>query len=185
MFYAEEDEAIVVDTLGRQRIINPKFHKFQLLEEVFTQFLQTNEYRQQHFTIDALLKLDNTHKKFLKYEHGSVPYLATVFVFDGPHKPWLNIKLHSDGFAYLPKRREIVPPRHRCDGWVLLTEKDWQYMPQLLKTFTSFANGQVYQLSRMFYNDTARRLDIKFDSKDDNYNSVVITFEEGYPYYEE
>ncbi|KAJ3056136.1 hypothetical protein HK097_007968 [Rhizophlyctis rosea] len=105
-----------------------RFHRFELLEAVFQQFLETNIRRGRHYGLDDLLTL-GTQKTHFSYTHDGIPYKATVFMYEGPHRDCLNIKLKNDRFEYIQKSGGSVFPRHNSDDWVWLEKsRCWDHM---------------------------------------------------------
>ncbi|KNC98890.1 uncharacterized protein SPPG_05857 [Spizellomyces punctatus DAOM BR117] len=162
-----------------------RHHQFALLDSVFTSFLDTNRHRGVNYSLERLFTMDNRHNKYFRFMQYDIPYLATVCVYDDYDGDRLNIKLHNDGFTYVPKRGRIVPPRHQCDGWVLLESQGWKDLKGLINAFKSLSDGTAFKTCRVFYNHTERRLDIKMNSEVDGYKNVIITFEDGYPYFDD
>jgi hypothetical protein len=166
--------------------VNEKHHKFKLLNEVFQSFLETNNHRGNHYTLEELLKTKFSENLYLRYEQHGIPYLGTVYDFKYPKKDLLNIKLNNDGFSYLPKHGVKIPYRHHCDGWVALQKKDYEDLANIVNAFQELSTDcGVFERSKLFYNFTEKRLDLKILSKDLKHKDVMITFERGAPWVED
>lgn len=87
-----------------------KFHKFELLDTVFTEFLQTNSYRGTRYDLEGLLLIKA--RRFFQFQHLSI---GTVSTFDGHDFDWVNIKLCNDGFVYMKEAGTHVQ-RHMAPG---------------------------------------------------------------------
>lgn len=53
--------------------------RWLLLDEVFKGFIQTNKHQGRHYSVEDLLSID--HKQYFYFEHHSIPYLATVYLY--------------------------------------------------------------------------------------------------------
>jgi hypothetical protein len=78
-----------------------RFHRFELLDSVFEQFLATNKHRGHHYSLNELLQWTDRLKTPFQYTYDDIPYLATVFLHRGAERDWLNIKLNNDRFKYI------------------------------------------------------------------------------------
>lgn len=157
-------------------------HRFQLLYSVLQSFISTNTYRGRTFTFDQILRINS--KIFFRFEHHDLPYIATVSSINGYDSDWINIKLNNNGFTYIPRKGQLVPRRQNSDGWILM-EAWTQELPMLVSQLAGVANG-AFSSARAFYNWKHNRPDIKFYGKPDSgVPNVLITFEDGDPYYDE
>jgi len=156
-----------------------KHHNLNLLDTVFKAFLMTNVFRGQNYQLRDLFLVKS--RRYFKFEHMSIPYLATVFTVEGHDADWLNIKLCNDGFEYLAKPGKPIS-RHCSDKWVSLPPGN------VLPYFTSTvaAAKPYFSSARVFYNVHECRLDMKFFPKDTNTTpAMIVTYEPGYPYMDE
>jgi hypothetical protein len=152
-----------------------RFHRFELLDAVFQQFLETNIRRGRHYSLDDLLTV-GSQKTHFSYTHDGIPYKATVFMYEGPDRDCLNIKLNNDGFEYIQKSGGYVFPRHNSDDWVWLEKgRCWDHM-----TYMKSILRERYPKGSAFYS-MAERLDLEFFSKDSTSPDLMVTFENGYP----
>ncbi|KAL6055316.1 hypothetical protein QOT17_016859 [Balamuthia mandrillaris] len=151
-----------------------RHHKFEILDNVFQEFLNTNVRQGKTWTLDEML-CDVREKNFyFHYEHDSIPYFATVFLYEAPDANWLNIKLVNNGFVYQPRLGEPIS-RHELQG--------------LLDGKVEYAGGRRV----VFYNHQHNRLDIKIWKRTDDPSDastststtslphLMITYEPGYP----
>jgi hypothetical protein len=158
-----------------------RFFRFELLDDVFKEFLATNVIRLQ---LGDLLNFDDKRfpgaTVYTTFLHESIPYMATVFLFEKNGERWVNVKLHNDGFWYDHyKGLSGYVSRHNHDKWVLLSKAQVQYFKAILSTFADTHRVAV------FYNYFLKRVDFKLKANDQNtHDNVVITFEPGYPDYE-
>lgn len=153
-----------------------KHHNLNLLDTVFDGFLKTNVFRGQNYQLCDLFSVKS--KRYFKFEHMSIPYLATVFTVEGHDTDWLNIKLCNGGFEYLAKPGKPIS-RHQSDQWVSLPPGN------VLPCFTSIvaAAKPYFSSARIFYNAYECRIDMKFFPKDPNKTpAMVVTYEPGYPF---
>ena len=151
-----------------------KFHKFELLDSVFTEFLTTNQWRGQHLKLEELGASNS--KRFLRYTHYSIPYLATVFTHQGAGEDWLNIKLCNDGFRYTAKEGVEFHRHGSIPGWVFLPEH--KFLPDLAGL--QAVVKPLYASIQGFYNFSAQRMDLKLFPRESTTPHLLVTFEPGY-----
>ena len=170
----EQTEAL--HTLQQDQAVQylSKFHKFELLDSVFTEFLTTNQWRGQHLKLEELGA--SSSKRFLRYTHYSIPYLATVFTHQGAGEDWLNIKLCNDGFQYTAKEGVEFHRHGNIPGWVALPEH--KFLPYLAGLQT--AVKPMYATIQGFYNFSAQRMDLKLYPRGSTTPHLLVTFEPGY-----
>jgi hypothetical protein len=152
-----------------KKMISSAFHRFELLDSVFTEFVATNDYRGEHYSFSELLNISG---KLIRFYHRSVPYIATIFTIHSHDADWLNIKLCNDGFVYSQTQGTTSA------GWIALSE-NMPYISGIISTVEPF-----YQCARSVYSHTQQRFDIKLYPRDDASSDiphVLITFEPGYP----
>ena len=179
---ARNTVARLAATTGKSKPLNPqdavriaRFHRFELLDAVFQQFLETNNRRGRHYSLDDLFTV-GSQKTHFSYTHDRIPYKATVFMYEGPDRDCLNIKLSNDGFEYIQKSGGYVFPRHNSDDWVSLEKhRCWDHM-----TYVKSILCERYPKGSAFYS-MAERLDLEFYSKDSTTPDLMVTFENGYP----
>ncbi|KAL0490889.1 hypothetical protein AKO1_009819 [Acrasis kona] len=176
-------QRIFEDLIGKRRFFSPELSKLSLLAEVFQHFANTNESNMKKCTIKEILAYKDGAPQYHRYYHHNIPYLATVFLFRS-FRHAVNIKLNNNGFQYVPMNREKMPPRHDCDGWILLEEDDKKDLLPIL-TILNTASSGAYRFGSCFYNYDESRLDVKFVSTKSEYKNVVVTFENGYPWYDD
>lgn len=70
--------------------------RLPLLDEVFKGFIETNVYKGRHYKLGELLSINR--KQHFCFEHLSIPYLATVYLCEGPDINWITIKLCNRSF---------------------------------------------------------------------------------------
>lgn len=149
-----------------------------LLDSVFEGFIKTNKHRQRHYTMGDLFSIARSpFKHYFRFEHLSIPYLATVFTYKGYDYDWLNIKLCNNGFVYTPRAGDAIT-RHKSDTWIVLPASE------ALKWF-SFLSSTVkpfYKSARVFYNYAEQRTDIKLYPTAPSTPALLVTFEPGSPY---
>jgi hypothetical protein len=158
-------------------------HNFKLLDEVFHQFLETNMYRGRHWDVLELLAYSALSKRFFKFEHLAIPYLATLVMRDGHDASWLNIKLCNDSFVYEEKRTQDKHYFwHESQGWQSLPKE--QCLDHLSR-LQAFATGR-YEKFVTHYNALECRLDIQLFpiSGVAGVPHLLITFENGYPFHQ-
>jgi hypothetical protein len=150
----------------------------ELLDSVFKAFLMTNKHRHEHYTMEDLIRTsDTSFKRYFWFEHLSIPYLATVFTYQGHDYDWLNIKLCNDGFVYTPRTG-------KSDTWET---------PLECLGFLSSTVKPLYDSARVFYNYAEQRIDIKLYPITPHGSphgtpsppALLVTFEPGTPYMDE
>jgi len=155
---------------------------FKELDDIFRQFLATNENYAGHWDAPRLLDISDCDKRGMIYSHFDIPYLATVFLYKGP-KLWLNIKLNNDGFVYSPSVGATPFPfvRHRSLGWGRVSLDDHRKFA-CVRSFmaTAKCNKMI-----IYYHAEAERVDIKLYPSDGKGMCVLISFEKGHPWVDE
>lgn len=156
-----------------------QFHRFELLDEVFTQFLDTNTFRKQHYSLFQIVE-NATVTRHYRFEHCGVPYLATIFKIEAEDATWLNIKLPNNGFQYFPK--EGFPlERHGKRNWVTFDhERGWNYFTGIKARLF-----EDYDKVNVFYCAKEHRCDIKLWAKNAKLPNIIISYEPGSPYVDE
>lgn len=157
-----------------------KFFRFELLDEVFGKFLETNLNK---WSLEQILTFragvypgDRTYSTFF---HAEIPYMATVFLFSKNGEEWVNVKLNNDGFWYDRIHGEQFISRHNHDKWIRLGIKYHKYFTVLRDAFRETHKILIY------YNAHLKRVDVKLFSLDTTlHKNVVVTFEPGYPDFE-
>lgn len=168
---------------AEREIIQAWCDSLSVLDDVFDSFVTTTVYRGRRVSWDELRTTSHTHKRYLTYEHLSIPYLATVFLHDTSRADWINIKLNCNGFMWpTPPLSwpELPHPRHNTTGWVVLPDGDFfsSAFPRIAQRFND-ADGVA-----LYYALDAQRLDMKI-FYDDGRPHAEITFEMGYPFYDD
>lgn len=153
-----------------------KQYQFAMLDEVFTSFLETNKCEGLKYNIKNLLAITESHKHFFRYEHASIPYLATVFIVVGPDSKWINLKLCNNGFVYQTRRGE-TRQRHNAE------------FMSLGEVFDEFEGMQTelshyFKKVAVFYSNEGR-MDIKFSDPIGDTPNLIVTYEPGYPYWDD
>lgn len=147
---------------------------FETLDGVIGAFFNTNTWRRRHFTLDDVLKVSS--KRYLRYEHLSIPYRASVTRIDDFDATWQCLKLANNGFQYTAKSGQRIS-RHKYISWIVLGVQEFlQHFPTL--------QGKVkgaYGEARVFYTYEERRVDIKLYPLDEKLPHLMVTAEEGYP----
>lgn len=155
------------------------FTSFEVLGEVFQDFLKTND---AEFTINTLSSFDSPIHHRSRYWHLSIPYRATVFTYVSARERWVNIKLCTNGFSF---RRRGGPrvERHDHDQWLRLSKSSLVQFSDVTK---HFPDAHVIG----WYNEYKGRktVELKFRYFDDDAqpnaqsrNNILISFEEGWP----
>ena len=158
---------------------------YGVLDDVFDSFLNSNAHLRQNRSLEDLLTPDPPgYKRYYRYIHLGIPYLATTFTRHEDDARWINIKLNCNGFTW-PR-----PPwwsgrcrydRHgaAADSWRVLPTEDFynRVFPKIQHSFYG-ADGVCF-----YYSTDARRVDMKF-FYDADYTHVMLTFEMGHPLWE-
>lgn len=160
-----------------------RFHRFEILDEVFKDFLETNSRSgrrgQEHLTLGNLLHINHTNPRYFRYEHAGIPYLATVFLHEDTNGDWVNVKLCNNGFFYVTKRVNCPISRHNEKDWILLNSA-FDYF-----TSTKAFLKDHYSSYRCFYHNK-HRFDMKFfNPKNGLDRNLIVTYEDGTPYNDE
>lgn len=156
-------------------IAEPSLHKFEILDEVLSNFLETNINNRKHRTIAEILAITKYYTGF-KFFHDTGKWHGTVLYLKD-EEPWLNIKLPNNGFVYIPKSGKPIS-RHKSENWIPLAwNKCLSYMPKT-NEFLKDTHDRVV----LYYEFAAQRIDIKFKSKNiDVLPNVLVTYERGVP----
>lgn len=56
-----------------------KFHRFEILDEVFQCFVATNERKGKTCSWKEICSIDSEHPRYFTFVHDEIKYLATVF----------------------------------------------------------------------------------------------------------
>jgi hypothetical protein len=148
-----------------------KFHRFETMEELLLEFLDSNDMA---FSMADLQQLKAGDIWYLQFFHCSIPYLATVKMLRLRKKLQLQIKLPDDGFVYTDKPGTSIA-RHNSDTWISLPTMV-KYLPNLIEMLPDHPNG------RFFYNYGAQRVDILLQSPNPFVPNIMVTYEPGFPY---
>ena len=149
--------------------------RMALLDDVFKAFSGTNIHQGMHYSFEDLLSIMDT--RYFKFEHLSIPYLATVSFYKGPDMDSIMIKLCNDGFEYITKLGPLIS-RHKSDTWIALDpHQALQHFPAL-----SSVAKTLYSSARVYYNYVEKRLDIKLYPRSVSTVGLTVTYEPGYPY---
>ncbi|KAJ3326869.1 hypothetical protein HDU76_012559 [Blyttiomyces sp. JEL0837] len=162
-----------------------RHHRFSLLDDVFDCFIRTNAHRGANWSLQDMLTRSSYDRRGFRFVHLDTLYRAEVFLYRGEDADWVNIKLVNNGFSYIPKAGRLVPPRHNADGWVLVAlGTDDVVLDRFCQHINAVPNSP-FTSTRIFYNNKHHRLDIKVYSQVADVPHVLVTFEDGYPYYDE
>ena len=145
----------------------------KLLDDIIEAFIETNEHRSKHYTLEEILKISNYHEKEFRYFCADpifsrrIPYIATINIIDDVDKDWIHIRLTNDKF--------IKSQYH-----------SQQISNDLHKTRNIFANylnngEKVYERCRIYYNVYQQCIDVQFFAREVDIKNVLITFEHGHP----
>lgn len=157
------------------------FHRFEKLDEVFADFIYSNVYQGTHFPFTAILGCFQQQKRYFRYVHMDIPYLATVMTKHLADHSWLVVKLANDGFVYIEKPG-VHMYRHNEADWIKLhTEDCFAYFKK-----TQSLLSYYYDRVETYYNFECNRLDIKLHPADNEawYPHLMITYEPGTPHEE-
>ena len=153
----------------------PRVDRMQLLDEIFKAFSQTNIHQGTHFSFAQILS--SSSKRYFRFEHCSIPYLATVNLYAGDDRDWVVLKLCNNGFEYVAKEG-LQLSRHNSSSWTALTPED----TLLQFPFLSATVKTLYDSARVYYNFPDNRLDIKFYPRDMTTPGLEVNYEPGYPH---
>lgn len=167
---------------AQREIVQSWQDSFSVLDDVFESFVTTNVHLGRHYSWEEV-RVPEDRKRYLRYEHLSIPYLATKFTVNNPMSQWVNIKLNCNGFTWPPPPERSISfhhPRHNATGWVVLPDGDFfpSVFPYMSQCFQD-VDGVC-----MYYSQEARRIDMKFFF-DGTRSHVLVTFEMGHPYFED
>lgn len=167
------------DAAARELTPIEKLSRFQILDTIFADFLDTNSYLDSTQSLARIMQ--TVEKRYPKYTHWNIDYLATTYTKFLHSGPQVSIKLNSNGFHYT-LRQGIGEPvfRHNSDSFIpLQPETNMQHFPRLL-TATAPTHGGI----KLWYDWPKKRTDIMLEGLDRN-PDLCITFEEGSPYIED
>jgi hypothetical protein len=150
-------------------------HDAILLDSVFGAFAESNSFRGTHYELKDIVA-STSGKRHFRFEHLSIPYLATIDIWQAPDREYIVIRLPNDGYSYARAAGQTFY-RHRCDGW---SELDgtlaMEFFPSLCqKALASFTRVVFY------YNEQHNRVDIMLLPDGDG-AGLMVAFEPGYPY---
>jgi len=158
---------------------------FSVVDGIFDAFLNTNTFRNRHFSVDELFRECKPWKRYYKYVHHGVPYIASTLVVENFDNQWVNFKLANNGFEYAPisRRTALTWPRHNCDGWIVVPQV---VLADSFRTFHRFMRSVGLFRLKMFYNAEHRRIDVKMYATEPHRTPcVLVTFEPGEPWHPE
>lgn len=172
----EEERSIFLRQVADQKeSYEQKFHRFEILDQVFGEFLATNEHQGRQYTFDNIMDVEG--EKFFRYEHASIPYLATIRRQQLYQGPCVDIKLANNGFIYVTKDGRHVR-RHNSPHWVHLpSSRGLKYFDKLLQS----TDGRFASV-KTWYNYQAQRLDILFAPNSPHGVHLRVPFERGFPF---
>jgi len=165
-------------------ISNDTLDREELLVTVFDAFVATNEggWRSVEEILNAF-KVEGMMygKHYVKYEHLSIPYLATLWVIrnykGSVTERWLNIKLCTDGYMFAHVFGKHFIARHNHNHWYRVSEKETSRFQGLLVKFKG-----NYSKVKIFSNSTIQKVDLKIFANDPKTDMhVLVGFEKGYP----
>ena len=161
-----------------------EIQSWQHLDGVFESFLRTNINGGRHISWEQV-RAPGLYKRYFRYEHMSVPYLATKKTASYPMSERVTIKLNCSGFTWPPPPPErcvrLEHPRDNATGWVVLPDGDFfpSAFPNIARCFDDADGVCVY------YARDARRIEMKFFYDDLGVANVLVVFETGSPYYDD
>ncbi|GLI66397.1 hypothetical protein VaNZ11_010189 [Volvox africanus] len=147
-----------------------------LLDGVFRGFCETNIFQGTHFSIDMVLQV--FEKLFFRFEHASIPYLATVYRYRGPESDTVVLKLPNNGFTYLVKPQGEELFWHKRPGWV--SPDPHEAMAQFPTLHAALSKR--YHKVVVLYNFTEHRIDMEFEPRVMTDPLFLVTYEPGSPY---
>lgn len=146
-----------------------------LLDDVFAAFFQTAEFRGQRYTL--LEVLATTSKKYLDFQHCSIPYRATIRRREESSYDVVQLQLPNNGFSYQLLGQGQPYTRHNSKGWRSLPANT------CLQNFPTISDmcAAYYDHGRLYYNQSTQRVDIQLRPKPaSNLPVFEICFEPGY-----
>ena len=161
-------------------MVYKRFHRFEILDDVFAAFLESNSRGYDMKKISELGMDDVPRKTYLRYEHLSIPYRATMFFICGSKDVWLNLKLCNNGFVYSSINGKKIS-RHKYDSWVCADNYVSKDMSKMVEAFRQAG----YTTVTAFYSFEEERLDIKVYRNHEDGPNLIVTYEPGYPDYDE
>lgn len=149
-------------------------HRFEILDEVLNDFMNSNECR---YTMPQMLALPENTIEYIKFFRRDIPYLATVSMYNilgFASKRKLVIQLPSCDFLF--KEREGTPvPRQKSPTWIS--------MPEALDHFTGLLDiTPDHDKGMCFYNFAAQGVDVIMVSSHSSAPDVMVSYEPDYPY---
>ena len=117
------------------------------------------------------------HKRFVEFEHLSIPYCATVVRYQHAQHDGVEIRLPANGTKLTGS---IFQNRHNGDGWVAMHHPDvQQFFPTLVRN-----TKEGYSAACFYYHSTTSQLDIKLMPKEGTDMPILeIAFEPGHHRY--
>ncbi|KAG2431487.1 hypothetical protein HXX76_009501 [Chlamydomonas incerta] len=156
--------------------LNRRQEDFLQLDSVFEAFQQTNMFRGQHFKLVDICSSASV-KRYFRFEHLGIPYLATVETWQAPEREYIVLRLPNYGYSYVSAAGQAFY-RHRCHGWVQLNGTlAMEFFPRLCQQVVPAKFTSV----GFTYNEAHNRIDIMLSREDDG-AGLIIAFEPGYPY---
>ncbi|KAG2438257.1 hypothetical protein HYH02_010956 [Chlamydomonas schloesseri] len=144
-----------------------------LLDSVFAAFEQTNMFRGQHLKLDDIFSTASG-KRYFRFEHMSIPYLAIVETWQAPDREYIVLRLPNKRFSYASAAGQAFYRRH---GWVELNgTQAMDFCPRLCQAVQDKFTSVVFT-----YNETHNRIDIML-SPEHHGTGLVIAFEPGHPF---
>lgn len=157
-----------------------KFYNFDVMDEVIDSFFKTAFRRDRIWKVSEILQPRNswTSEKIpFAYEHASIPYHATVYLYADVDEDVLKIKLNNNGFRYLSHSQEGESrSRHKGN----LIDLTMSLAPKLQRTI-NLLSDQGYKNMQVLYAHHEERIDIYFFGE--GKTTLLITFESGPPNY--
>ena len=126
---------VLEDLFGGNGDNGEKFHDFQLLDEVLSEFVDTAMFRGVHPSLSDIIQTVKEERtpRYYRFTHAAIPYIGTVDLFRGTEFDTINIRLPNDRFQYVYKHGARFK-RHRYHGWIDLDEAYClRYMPKTAK----------------------------------------------------
>jgi hypothetical protein len=132
--------------------------KPELLADVFTEFLRTNDRNARR--VAAVVDLWRNRTGYspcvrTTYFHLNIPYRCDIFHVDGRDGPWINIKLCTDGFVFTPQRQRDRVARHNDDRWVAMAPR--KIIEKFATLFDAF-DKTVYTKAKVWVNEHVEKV---------------------------
>jgi len=109
----DEDFAVVFAHAQPVRDFFAQFHRFQLLDVVFEDFLSSNKHQGRKWTLTEMLQSVRTSRpgKQFFYSSSTVPYSASVWLYEGELNCLLNALFKFPLHLFSLKTKKVSP---RC-----------------------------------------------------------------------